>query len=133
MNKKSFPWLVCAITGCGIGFPVTLLCMTLLGGFNEVIAQFLTWMVASALFGLITGLLSYKCSRSLPAATAIHCVWCLIIAAAACTICGYGDNFLTVLIHIVPVFVIVYALIYAFCFLAMTREAKKINQMLNKE
>lgn len=120
-----------ALIGMGFGFPITLLCMLLIGGFNGVVAEFLTWMVASALFGIISGVLnSEKCELKLPVAMALHCLLCLAVATAAGAIIGYGDNFLELLRGILPVFVIVYVLVYAVCILLMKREEKKINEAL---
>ena len=120
------------LTGLGIGFPVTLLCMTLIGGFNEIIAELLTWMVASALFGIVSHLTFFKSDLSMLLATAIHCVCCLLIVVGACLICGYTDNLLTLFTAILPVFIIVYAIIYLFCFLSMKKYEKEINETRNK-
>lgn len=131
-NDNQNSLFACAFRGLGIGFPVTLLCMTLIGGFNEVIAELLTWMVASALFGIVSGLVFIKSDLSMPLATAIHCVCCLIIVVSACFICGYTDNLLTLITAILPVFIIIYAIIYLFCFLSMKKYEKEINETLNK-
>lgn len=133
MKKNPFSWLTFAITGIGIGIPVALICMTLIDGFNGIIAEMLTWTVASALLGIISGLVFGKADLNLPIATAIHCVCCLAVALAASAICGYADNFLSLLVAIVPIFVVVYVLIYSFVFLTMKRQEKKINRTLNKE
>ena len=121
-----------ALIGIGIGIPVTLICMILIGGFNSVVAEFLTWTVASALFGVIS-LIFEKSELPLPAAMAIHCVGCFAIAIAACAVCGYADNFLSLVIGILPVFVVIYVVIYAVIVLTMKANEKKINKALEKE
>lgn len=121
-----------ALTGLGIGFPVTILCMLLIGGFNAVIAELLTWMVASALFGIVSWTVFDKLELSMPLATAIHCICCLLIVSSACFICGYTDNFFTLLTAILPVFLIIYIFIYLFVFLSMKKHEKEINETLNK-
>lgn len=121
------------LSGLGIGFPTTLLCMTLIGGFNGVILEFGTWMIASALFGLVSGLIFTREKLSLPLATAIHCVCCLIIATLAGTIIGYADNFLDILLGVLPVFLIAYVIIYLLCIFAMKREANRINNLLSNK
>lgn len=133
MKKNTFSWLDFALQGTGVGFPVTLLCMALIGGFNHVILEFATWMAASALFGVLSGLIFSKSNLNLPAAIALHCIGCLAIATAAGAIIGYADSFLTLLMGILPVFVVVYVLVYAFCILMMKSEEKRINQMLDQE
>lgn len=129
---KDNSWLAFVIRGLGIGFPVTLLCMTLIGGYNDVIREFLIWMIASALFGLISGLVFLKSNFSLPVATAVHGVCCLLVAVAAATIIGYGGNFLQILLAVLPVFAVVYLGIYLAIYLYMKWEEKKINTELNK-
>lgn len=121
------------MSGLGVGFPTTLLCMTLIGGFNSVILEFGTWMIASALFGLASGIIFTRENLSLPLATAIHCICCLIIATLAGTIIGYADNFFTLFLGILPVFLIAYTVIYLCCFFSMKREARKINDQLNNK
>ena len=49
-----------AIIGMGFGFPITLLCMSLIGGYNEVVREFFVWMVASALYGLLSTVMDSK-------------------------------------------------------------------------
>ena len=122
------------IIGMGFGFPVTLACMTLIGGYNGVIREFLVWMVASGLFGLISGVAFTRLNElPLPAAMALHCLGCLIVAVTAAWVCGYSDNFLSLLLGVLPVFVVVYVLIYVLCFFSMKHDEKRINAALEKE
>lgn len=132
MTKQN-SWLALAIRGMGIGFPITLLCMTLIGGYNGVIQEFLIWMVASALFGVLSGLVFIKGNFSLPVATLVHGSCCLIVAVTAVTLIGYGDSFVKNLLAVVPVFVVVYGMIYLSFYAQMKREEKKINEELNKQ
>lgn len=133
MKKNTISLVSLAMGGISIGFPVTLLCMILIGGYNSVIGEFLAWMIASALFGVVSGVVFGKMNLNLPAATALHCLCCLLIAAAAGTVCGYAGSFLEVLLGILPVFVVVYVLIYGGCIVKMKLEEKKINQALSGE
>lgn len=121
------------MSGLGVGFPTTLLCMTIIGGFNGVIFEFMTWMIASALFGLVSGLTFSRENLSLPLATIIHCVCCFIIATLAATIIGYADSFWKICIGVLPVFIVAYLIIYFICFLSMKRKANKINELLNNK
>ena len=122
--------VLACISGIGIGMPVTIICMTLIGGFNDVIKEFLVWLVASALFGVLS--IFFKSSKlSLPLVTAIHCVGCLLITCGACAIIGYADSFFGILLSVLPVFVIVYAVIYIITLLYARKDAKKINEALN--
>ena len=121
------------MSGLAVGFPVTVACMGLIGGFTGPVKELLIWMVASALFGLVSGLFFQKLNLNALAATALHCVCCLLIAATACTLCGYGAGFGEILLAVLPVFVVVYAVVYGCIYAAMRREAKKINEVLNQE
>lgn len=118
------------ISGIGIGMPITILCMTLIGGWNPIIKEFLVWLVASALFGVLS--IVFKIAKlSLPLTTLIHCAGCLGITCGACAINGYGDNFLSILSAVLPVFIGVYAVIYTTAFLSAKKEAKEITEALS--
>lgn len=133
MKIKSSAIIQSALTGMGFGFPVTLLCMTAIGGYNAVIAEFLVWLVASALFGILSDVLFHsKNDLPLPAAMALHCVGCFLVAVSAAAIIGYSENLLDLICGILPVFVIVYVIIYAVCILIMKHHEKQINEALNK-
>jgi len=79
------------LTGIGIGMPVTIICMALFGGWNAVIKEFLVWLIASALFGLLTNLFNIQ-KLSLPLITVIHCLGCILITCGACAILNYTEN-----------------------------------------
>lgn len=124
--------ILACITGIGIGMPITIICMIIIGGWNGVIKEFLVWLVASALFGVLS--LVFKSARlPLPLITAIHCVGCLIITCSACAIIGYSDSFFSILLAVLPVFIVVYAVIYIVALLSARAEAKKINETLQSK
>ena len=134
MKNKKVSLFDSIITGVGIGVPITLACMTLIGGFNSVIGEFLTWTVASALFGVVSKLMFDVFDKlSLPLSLLIHCVLCLTIATGAAAICGYSDSFVELLLAILPVFIIVYVLVYVFIFIKMKNEEKMINNALKNK
>lgn len=124
--------ILACITGVGVGMPVTIICMIILGGWTGVVKEFLVWLVASALFGVLSIL--FKNSKlALPIITAIHSAGCLIITCSACAINGYSDSFWSILISVLPVFAVVYAVIYIVTLLSAKAEAKKINEVLNSK
>lgn len=134
MKKNNSSLLHNALIGIGIGIPCTLICMTIIIGYNEIIEGFLIWTVASALFGIFSGLCFDKFDKlNLPAAMALHCLGCLLVATTAAFLCGFDDNFFTVLLNILPMFLIVYVVIFLFCITVMKLEEKKINKALDKE
>lgn len=134
MKQKFSSILTACITGIGIGIPITLVCMTCIGGFQPAIREFLIWTIASALFGVLSLLLFQMHNNlSLPVATTLHCGGCMVVAAGAGTIIGYSDSFLEVLLGILPVFVIVYGVLYGLFYYGMKKEARRINDELNKK
>lgn len=120
------------ISGIGIGMPITILCMALIGGWNSIIKEFLVWIVASALFGILS-LIFNSNKMNLILSTVIHCVGCLAVTCGACTIIGYSDNFFDILLFVLPVFAVVYAVIYGITIINAKKEAKKITETLNNK
>ena len=133
MKKNNESLFSFALAGTGIGFPVTVLCMTLIGGFNQATRELLIWLAASVLFGIVSGLFFQKTNLKPIAATALHAVCCLVIASAAGWLCGYAESFLKLLWAILPVFLLIYIVVYLVVFFAMKQEAKKINKTLDEE
>ncbi len=133
MKENKIPWMQYALTGTGIGFPITALCMLLIGGVNQATKEILVWVVASALFGLVSGLFFQKLNLKLITASALHFVSCLVIGAGAGWLCGYGESFLELLAGMVPVFVAVYVIVYLCVYFSMKREAERINKALRGE
>lgn len=134
MKNQSPSLPVSMLIGIGIGIPITMVLMTLIGGFNEVIREFLIWTVSSALYGLFSNLFFSKFEKLiLPAAMALHCIACLIVTSIAAMLCGYANSFLAALTCVLPAFVIVYILVCIFCFALMKMEEKAVNRALNKE
>ena len=133
MKKTNESLFSFALAGTGIGFPVTVLCMTLIGGFNQATQELLIWLVASVLFGIVSGLFFQNLNLKLLTATALHFICCLTIASTAGWLCGYAESFLKLLSAILPVFVLIYIVVYLGVVFAMKQEAKKINKTLEKE
>ncbi len=126
-------YIFAILTGIGIGIPVTLICMISIGGFNEVVMEFLVWTVASALFGVLSVVTFSNDRMNLILATALHCIGCLLITVGACAIIGYADSFLEILLAVAPVFIVVYVAIYSVNFFTMRKNAKKANEALSRK
>ena len=122
------------ITGMGVGFPVTLICMMVIGGFNPVIREFLTWAAASALYGLISYLLFRKEeSMGIPAILGLHCLCCAAVTVGAVMVCGYVQGLGQILVAILPVFAVVYLVVLGFFYGCTKWEEKKVNRALEKK
>lgn len=130
MKKR---YVLNAITGMGFGFPVTLLCMARFGGFNEVVQELLVWMVASALYGILSGVLFDK-ENDLPqiALIGIHFIGCAAITIGAALLNGYVTDIGDVLPILIPA-VIIYAVICGICILLNKQTEKQINKALQNK
>lgn len=126
-------YIFAILTGIGIGIPVAIICMLAIGGFNEVVMEFLVWTVASALFGVLSVVTFSNDKMNLILATALHCIGCLLITVGACWVIGYADSFLEILIAVAPVFVVVYVAIYSVNFFTMRKNAKIANEALSRK
>ncbi len=124
--------ILACISGIGIGMPITLICMILIGGWNSAVKEMLVWLVASALFGILS-LIFNNYKTNLLLATVIHCVGCLAVTCTACTINGYSENFFSMLLAILPVFIVVYAVIYSVAMINAKKEAKRITESLKNK
>lgn len=123
-------YLLNAIIGMGFGFPITLLCMVIIGGYNEVLKEFIVWMVASALYGLLSGTV-FNRQSDLPlwGSIGFHTAGCLTITIVAALFCGYITSFSDVLPVLIPA-IIVYLLIYGICVLMLKQNEKQVNKAL---
>lgn len=131
MKIRNF--VLACITGIGIGIPITLICMISIGGFNDVVKEFLVWTVASSLFGALSVLTFKNEKLNLIVSTILHCVGCLGITVGACAIIGYSNNFFEILLAIAPIFVVVYGVLYAVSVISMKINAKKANEALENK
>jgi hypothetical protein len=122
-----------AIIGMGFGFPITLLCMSLIGGYNEVVREFFVWMVASALYGLLSTVMdSKKFDMPLPVSIGVHFFGCVAITMGAALLCGYIRSVADVLPILIPS-IIIYVVVCFVCFLLMKQNEKKINKELEEK
>ena len=126
-------YILNAIIGMGFGFPITLLCMTLIGGYNAVVQEFLVWMAASALYGLLSTLMdSEKIELPLPVSIGLHALGCIIITLGAATLCGYIGSIADVL-PILILAIVIYIVVCLVCFLLMKQHEKQINKALEEK
>ena len=122
-----------AIIGMDFGFPITLLCMSLIGGYNEVVREFLVWMVASALYGLLSTVMdSKKFDMPLPVSIGVHFFGCVAITLGAALLCGYIGSVADVLPILIPA-ILIYVVVCFICFLLMKQNEKQINKELEEK
>ena len=122
-----------AIIGMGFGFPITLLCMTLIGGYNPIMKEFLVWMTASALYGVLSTIMDEKkFDIPLPVSIGLHFFGCVAITMGAALLCGYISSIADVLPILIPT-VIIYAVVCLICFLLMKQNEKAVNKALEEK
>jgi len=122
-----------AIIGMGIGFPITLFMMRVIGGPHSVLTELLAWMIASAFYGILSGILFYgKKELALPIALIFHCFGCFFITMGAATFCGYLTDWADFFPILIP-FILIYAVIYAICCFIMKRNEQQVNQLIQKK
>ena len=122
-----------AIIGMGFGFPITLLCMTLIGGYNAVMKEFFVWMAASALYGVLSTIMDEKkFDMPLPVSIGLHFFGCVAITMGAALLCGYVSSIADVLPIMVPA-IGIYLVVYFICFLLMKQNEKAVNKALEEK
>ena len=128
---KKYLWS--AIIGMGFGFPITLLCMTLLGGYNAVIREIGIWLVASAMYGVLSVVMAGKDDTlPLPVSLGIHFFGCVAITLAAALLNGYIRSIADVLPVLIPA-VGIYIAVCLICFLLMKQNEKQVNKALEEK
>lgn len=126
-------YVLSAITGMGFGFPITLLCMTLIGGYNAVVREFLIWMSASALYGVLTAAMySIKFDMAMPVSIGLHFFGCVAITMGAALLCGYVATIADVLPVLIPA-IVIYIVVCFICFMLMKQNEKQINKALENK
>jgi hypothetical protein len=126
-------YIMSAIIGMGFGFPITLLCMALIGGYNTVVQEFLIWMVASALYGLLSVVMdSKRLDMPLPVSIGLHFFGCIVITMGAALLCGYVTSLADVLPIVIPS-IAIYVVVCFICFLLMKKDEKQINKALQQK
>ena len=119
-----------AIIGMGFGFPITLLCMILLGGYNVVMKEFLVWMAASALYGVLSTVMDEKkFDMPMPVSIGLHFFGCVAITMGAALANGYICAITDILPILIPT-VVIYFAICGICFWLMKKNEKEINKAL---
>lgn len=122
-----------AIIGMGFGFPITLLCMILIGGYHAVMKEFLVWMAASALYGVLSTIMDEKkFDMPMPVSLGLHFFGCVAITMGAALLCGYVTSIADVLPILVPA-IVIYIAVYFICFLLMKQNEREINKALEEK
>lgn len=125
------------ITGLGLGFVITTICLWAFGVYEAngitVMRQYTTWLVASALYGLIS--LIYDSDVKFPLSLAIHFGSCAAVTFVASFVSGLFEfmRLYEWFIYVLPVFCIIYAVTGAVVTLVAKCQIKKINDKVKKK
>ena len=126
-------YVLSAIIGMGFGFPITLLCMALIGGYNAIMKELLIWMAASALYGVLSTIMDErKFDMPLPVSIGLHFFGCVVITLGAALLCGYVGSIADVLPILIPA-IGIYFVVYFICFLLMKQNEKAVNKALEEK
>ena len=124
-----------AATGLAIGSIISCacLCATSLafsGAIHPVLVEGMAWLGASLVYGLASMLFEWE-RLSLPLATALHMAVCLTITLLVAYGLGYGAG-IALLLGVVPLFLVIYAVIYLGFYFHDRRCARQANERLKK-
>lgn len=130
--KKIFDIFHFGIIGTGIGAIITTVCLYFMAGEICKTKEFAVWITASAFIGMLT-MLMYFDKLNLITATSIHFVFSFGIVFSAALICGYGGSIIEIIKNILPLFLIIYFVIYITILLISKSNEKKINNSLKEK
>lgn len=134
MAKKIFKHI---IVGLAIGFVCTTACLWIFRAYEAggifVMRQFTMWLLASAMYGVIS--LIYDTSVPFPLSLILHFTGCLAITFAGGVLSGFMEvlTWKEWFISVIPGFVIIYLIIGIAITLVSKYNAKKINKKIGKE
>lgn len=129
MNWKQV-WIR-ARTGLLVGMLVQLILLWSMQDTYGSALEITIWMGASVIYGVASGLFDWE-RLSLLGATALHFLLSYAVTVTACLVLGYGKTLGACALGCLPLFVILYALIYLGITIAMRVQMKKINEKLQK-
>lgn len=117
-------------TGIGIGAVMCTVSMAAMGGMNETLKQVLAWLAASALFAVFSKIICMDFG-SLLIRSIIHFCLCFILAVTVGTYLNYSSDWISSARVMLPVFFIIYVIIYVGMFMVRLAETKELNKKLN--
>lgn len=118
--------------GMGIGSVCATGCLFLMYGANEILVQVAGWLVASALYGLISLPFSENFFHS-PLHTLLHCLLCYVVTVVTAFLLGYSHSLLALIQGTLPVFLIIYVAVCVIIYLYDRQSAKTMNEKLQKK
>lgn len=120
-----------ARTGLLVGMLVQLVLLwTMLGHYGSAL-EITVWMAASLVYGVSSAIFDWE-RLSLLGATGIHFVLSYAVTVTACRLLSYGKTLGACALHCLPLFLILYILIYLGITLMIHVQMKKINDKLQK-
>lgn len=120
-----------ARTGLLVGMLVQLILLWSMRDTYGSALEITVWMGASVIYGVASGLFAWE-RLSLLGATALHFLLSYAVTVTACLVLGYGKTLWACALSCLPLFLILYVLIYLGIAIAVRVQMKKINEKLQK-
>ena len=120
-----------ARTGLLVGMSVLLLMQWIDPADRAIAREMTVWLIASVIYGVSSMLFNVE-RLSLLAATVLHFLLGYVVTVLCCFYLGYGATLTQAALDCLPLFVILYALIYVGTSISIRIQMKRINQKLQK-
>ncbi len=120
-----------ARTGLLIGMAILLAMQWIDPADHRIATEMTVWLIASVIYGVSSMLFSVE-RLSLLAATVLHFLLAYVVTVLCCFYLGYGATLTQAALDCLPLFVILYALIYVGTSISIRIQMKRINQKLQK-
>lgn len=98
---------------------------------HRIATEMTVWLIASVIYGVSTMLFNVE-RLSLLAATVLHFLLEYVVTVLCCLYLGYGATLEEAALGCLPLFVVLYVLIYVGSFISIRIQMKRINQKLQK-
>ena len=120
-----------ARTGLLIGMAILLAMLWIDPADHRIATEMTVWLIASVIYGVSTMLFNVE-RLSLLAATVLHFLLEYVVTVLCCLYLGYGATLEEAALGCLPLFVILYVLIYVGSFISIRIQMKRINRKLQK-
>lgn len=120
-----------ARTGLLIGMAILLAMQWIDPADHRIATEMTVWLLASVIYGVSTMLFNVE-RLSLLAATVLHFLLEYVVTVLCCLYLGYGATLEEAALGCLPLFVVLYVLIYVGSFISIRIQMKRINQKLQK-
>lgn len=127
---KRIEWLLNnAFIGLGVGSVASTVSIAVMNGMDDTIRQVLVWLAASAVFGIISGIMCMDFAN-LPVRTVIHFALCFLLAVTVGDFLDYSTGWFAGAKAMLPAFLLIYMVIYISVYSVRIVQTRRLNQRL---